>query len=156
MIPYAQPSDSLTDALARLQTHVDELPGRLMTLPPDELTEKRPGKWSRKEVLGHLIDSAINNLQRFTEAYSATDELVIRPYNQNELVEANHYHTRSLPQLLDLWISLNEQIDYVATQLPANALVLPVRHAGSGPTNRDVSWLISDYVAHLEHHLRTL
>src|SRR4030095_2595683 len=34
-----------------------------------------PGKWSKKEILGHLIDSATNNHQRFVRT-QMTEELI--------------------------------------------------------------------------------
>ena len=44
-------------------------PLRLATIS-DEIASYQPatGRWSKKEILGHLIDSAANNHQRFVRA----------------------------------------------------------------------------------------
>ena len=55
------------------------------------LHKRASEKWSQKEMLGHLIDSGINNLQRFTEVQFETKSYRIRDYNQNELPKANNY-----------------------------------------------------------------
>jgi len=61
-----------------------------------------PDKWSRKEILGHLIDSAINNLQRFTVIQYEIKPFQIHSYNQDELVRANLYQTADTKDLLEL------------------------------------------------------
>ena len=55
------------------------------------ILEEKPesGKWSKKEILGHLIDSAINNIQRFTEIQNSEKPYVIKTYNSDALVNAN-------------------------------------------------------------------
>jgi|TARA_R110000737_G_scaffold264685_1_gene272514 hypothetical protein len=62
-----------------------------------------PKKWSKKEILGHLIDSGINNLQRFTEIQFSDRPYVIRKYNQNELVIVNDYQNAEIKEILDFW-----------------------------------------------------
>src|ERR1700748_332617 len=65
-------------------------------------------KWSKKEVIGHLIDSAQINLQRFVRCtYSENFKLV---YDQVEWVEAQHYQEADIDELLILWKALNMQI----------------------------------------------
>ncbi len=59
-------------------------------------------KWSKKEILGHLIDSGINNLQRFTEIQFLEKPYKIRPYNQDELVKANNYQNKNSQELFEL------------------------------------------------------
>jgi hypothetical protein len=55
-------------AMQQLEVYIESFPGKLKQFSSEELL-KRPaqGKWSKQEILGHLIDSAINNLKRFTE-----------------------------------------------------------------------------------------
>ena len=153
---YAQPTGSITDALHRLRQHIDEVPTRLQVLPEAELTQHTPGKWSRKEVLGHLIDSALNNLKRFTDAQFADGMYTIQPYNQNKSVVVNHYQALPLPHLVSLWSSLNRQIVYVAEAIPAVVLNQPVLLEPVINPEHTLCWLIEDYVAHLEHHMITL
>ena len=60
-------------------------------------------KWSKKEILGHLIDSGINNLQRFTEIQFENKPYRIRNYKQKELVKANDYKKSDIKELLNFW-----------------------------------------------------
>ena len=153
---YAQPTSFITDALHRLRRHIDDVPTRLQILSAAELTQHTPGKWSRKEILGHLIDSALNNLKRFTDAQFADGIYSIHPYNQNKLVVVNHYQALPLTHLLTLWCSLNMQIVYVAESIPAASLNQPVLIGPVINPEQTLCWVIEDYVAHLEHHLTTL
>ncbi|WP_420147363.1 DinB family protein [Spirosoma sp.] len=144
------------DALNRLRNHIADVPSRVVLRSAAELTKKMRGKWSRKEILGHLIDSAVNNLKRFTDAQFADGPYPIQPYRQDELVRVNHYQELPLAHLLTLWQSLNTQILYVAEATPAEALAQPVHINTSDVKEYTLGWLIEDYVAHLEHHLKTL
>ena len=67
-------------------------------------------RWSKKEILGHLIDSGINNLQRFTEIQFQNKPYQVRKYKQEELVKANDYQNADTKQLLDFWLALNYRI----------------------------------------------
>ena len=67
-------------------------------------------KWSKKEILGHLIDSGINNLQRFTEIQFENKPYKIRKYNQDELVKANEYQNSETEEIADFWLSINNRI----------------------------------------------
>ncbi len=154
---YAQPTGSITDARHRLQQHIEQVPGRLSALSETELTQQVPGKWSRKEILGHLIDSALNNLKRFTDAQFVDGVYQIQGYNQINLVVANRYQELPLSYLLTLWSVLNTQILYVTETIPAETLARPVQFGTAEPAEQQtLGWLIEDYVAHLEHHLQTL
>ncbi|WP_461134069.1 DinB family protein [Spirosoma lituiforme] len=144
------------DSLDRLATYVDQVPVHLRSLPDDQLLNQQPGKWSRKEILGHLIDSAINNLKRFTDAQFADDSYLVQPYNQDELVKLNKYQCAPLEHLLILWQSLNRQLIIVTRSIPVNALSRPVQFGQIDMEPRTLEWLVHDYVAHLEHHLKTL
>lgn len=144
------------DALHRLRNHITEVPTRLATQSATELTRKAAEKWSRKEILGHLIDSAINNLKRFTDAQFADGPYQVQPYNQNQLVIVNQYQQLPLEHLVTLWQSLNTQIIYAAEAIPVETLAQPIRLVTTDDTGHTLAWLIEDYVLHLEHHLKTL
>lgn len=153
---YPQPTGSIADALQRLRFHLMDVPSRLTILSATELIDKTPGKWSRKEILGHLIDSAINNLKRFTDAQSIDEPYLIRGYNQDKLVVANQYQNLPVDHLLALWKSLNTQIIYVVEAIAVESLARTVHSGDPESTTFTLGWLIEDYVAHLEHHLKTL
>lgn len=156
MTTYAQPTGSIADALHRLRNHIGQVPERLNALPEADLTQHAPGKWSRKEILGHLIDSALNNLKRFTDAPLSDGPYVLQGYRQDDLVQINRYQQLPLAHVLTLWSSLNTQVIYVTEALPIDVLSKPIRFSQPDVPDRTLGWLIEDYVAHLEHHLKTL
>ena len=67
-------------------------------------------KWSKKEIIGHLIDSSIHNLVRFTEINYSEKPYIYRTYNQNDLIKINHYQEMDNDELIQLWYNLNNQI----------------------------------------------
>ena len=75
-----------------------------------------PDKWSRKEILGHLIDSAGNNLQRFIRTQYEDEPSII--YDQDTWVRLNNYQEATLSKLIDLWRLLNEQILRIIESTP--------------------------------------
>jgi len=113
-----------------------------------------PEKWSKKEILGHLIDSAINNLQRFTEIQFAPKPYQIRSYRQVELVKANNYQSASARDLTILWQAVNRRIQQVILLQTELTLAFPII-LGNGDS-ADLAFLIRDYVDHLEHHLNQI
>ncbi len=118
------------------------------------LFKKAKTSWSKKEILGHLIDSGINNLQRFTEIQFATQPYSLCGYQQNELVIANDYHNTHTPELLVCWSSLNKRIVHVISRLSQEQLIFKIEKDDK-PIG-DLNFLIEDYVRHLEHHLRQI
>ena len=72
---------------------VDEAASRMMSIPEEQTgLRPAPGKWSRKEILGHLIDSAVNNQARFVRA-QLQDDLVFDGYDQDAWVRVQRYNT---------------------------------------------------------------
>ena len=69
-----------------------------------------PNKWSKKEILGHLCDSAINNINRFIKIQYEEQPFVIQSYNQNQWVIFQNYQERPLDEILNLFLALNKQI----------------------------------------------
>lgn len=126
-------------------------------LSPDELLQPlAPGKWSRQQVLGHLIDSAVNNLKRFTEAQFKDQPYEVIPYSQDWLVALNHYQRLPVQHLLALWQSLNRQIIYVVQNMPPDKLAYKVKPQYNQTGTQTLQWLICDYVAHMQHHIRAM
>ena len=152
--------DGSTDtsaAMLRLETLISFVKEKYQSLPSDELLKApAPGKWSKQQVLGHLVDSVINNLKRFTDAQLQEQPYTIIAYQQDGLMQVNAYQKLPLQHLLNLWQSLNQQIVYVVRNMPADKLAYKVQPQYNQTGNQTLAWLICDYVAHMEHHLRSM
>jgi hypothetical protein len=105
---------------------------------------------------GNRNKPALNNLKRFTEAQFGPEPYTFVSYRQNELVMVNAYQNLPAEHLLRLWQALNRQILYVVRDLPEAAQQRKVLVKGSDGPPHTLSWLIQDYVGHMEHHFRTL
>jgi len=110
-----------------------------------------PHKWSKKEILGHLCDSALNNLQRFTEVQYEPKPYYLRIYKQNKLVLANRYQDAPIEQILSLWLALNRQI--IALMKYQTAETLNYELVTGDLQSRSLKWLMEDYGSHTEHHV---
>ena len=124
---------------------------KLRALSEDEVMHSRgAGKWVRKEILGHLIDSAVNNHQRFVRA-QMTDRLVWPGYEQDRWVTAQNYRERPWTEIVSLWEEMNRHLAHVMANVPADRLG---RKCVIGDDEAvTLEWLMSDYVRHLRHHL---
>jgi len=140
-------------AMQQLEIYIETFPIKLEQFSSEELLMRpAPGKWSKQEILGHLIDSAINNLKRFTEIQFLPQPYTVISYQQNELVIVNDYQNLPLQHLLDLWQVLNRQIVFVVKVIPDDKLNYPVDPQYESKEMKTLGWIIGDYVAHIEHH----
>ncbi|HEX6715558.1 MAG TPA: DinB family protein [Pyrinomonadaceae bacterium] len=129
----------------------------------DEQSRKKnsPDDWAPIEVLGHLIDSAANNHQRFVRA-QFTEDLVFPGYDQDEWISSQRYHDESWRDVLQLWSSYNQHLLHVVSVIPEDDLTKP----RSSHTLDEIAfklvdknepatleYLIRDYVDHLRFHL---
>ncbi len=139
--------------ITRLQQLAAQMPERLHQFSAEELAHKpAPGKWSKKEILGHLCDSALHNWQRFYYAQLAQGTYSFQRYPQDDLVLLNQYQSLPAGQIASLWASLNRQIVAVLENLPSAKWEQPVQLPNGGE-QVTLQWLIEDYLLHLEHHL---
>lgn len=111
-------------------------------------------KWSKKEILGHLIDSAIHNLVRFTEINYVEKPYHHRPYSQIDLVNLNQYQAMDTDELIQLWLSLNKQIIRVFKNVDDKALDFQI--IMNDQSVIDLRFLMTDYVEHLEYHMNQI
>jgi len=111
-------------------------------------------KWSKKEILGHLIDSAINNIIRFTEIQTFEKPYEIRTYNQDELVKSNHYQNKNSDELIELWTNLNLHILHIVKNQTKETLAYQLILPNGKQT--DLQFLIQDYFDHLYYHLNQI
>jgi len=108
------------------------------------------GGWSRKQVLGHLIDSASNNHQRFVRA-ALQGSLDFPGYDQQQWVRVQAVDEAPWQVLVALWASYNRHLSHVVAHLPAAQLAAPCRIASAEPVT--LRFLAEDYLRHLRHHL---
>lgn len=108
------------------------------------------GGWSRKQVMGHLIDSASNNHQRFVRA-ALQLSLEFPAYDQNGNVRVQAPQEADWEMLVSLWASYNRYLAHIIARLPASKLST-VCHIGSGGP-KSLDFIATDYVEHLLHHL---
>ena len=113
-----------------------------------------PNKWSKKEIIGHLIDSAQINLQRFVR--STYSENFTLTYDQVEWVDAQHYISAEIEELLELWRLLNRQIIRVLENYPTHRLQIQSDTGKTAVCFHTVEHLAQDYVNHLNHHLKSI
>lgn len=111
------------------------------------------GGWSRKQILGHLIDSASNNHQRFVRAM-LSDELRWPSYDQSGCVRVERFEDARWSDLLSFWTGYNRFLAHVLAGVPEdkrNTLCF----IGNNP-QMTLEQLAVDYIKHMEHHLEQL
>jgi hypothetical protein len=147
--------DRLRDSVEAAYPRLSAISDADAAIPP------APGKWSPKQVIGHLIDSASNNHQRFVRA-NFTDDMIFGGYDQEKWVALGNYPSAPWTSLLSLWREFNLQIARVMDSTPASVRDMPrTRHnlhqvawtAVSESEPATLGYFMNDYVDHLEHHL---
>ena len=133
---------------AELNNVIDKHLSGLQAMPESKYTYKHsPRKWSKKEILGHLVDSAQNNIRRFIVAqYEDCPRIV---YSQDDWVSITNYQEYSLPDLISLWYLLNKHICHVLRYVPENS----ENRESETSDLHSIRWLAQDYIRHLLHHL---
>ena len=112
----------MTDTIARFEEILKTVPKRLVDLGDDAAARKAdPNRWSKKEILGHLIDSAANNHQRFVRA-QRVPHLELPSYEQEFWVSTQAYATEPWPDLVNFWLLFNRHLLHVVKAMPATVL----------------------------------
>jgi hypothetical protein len=135
-----------------LRSIVNEFTLKIQKLSKDEFDAKPlPEKWSKKEVLGHLIDSAQNNLRRFVVGqYDTADKII---YDQDFWVTANGYQQMNQQEIILLWKLINERICAILLNMPLQNYGREVNTGKDAVQLRTLEWLADDYVKHMKHRL---
>lgn len=138
-------SDRLLQVIAEAKDHI-------IAISESEWSVKvAPEKWSRKEMLGHLVDSAANNHIRFVRAQLADDVFTGDAYEQNFFVTAQKYAEANTQELIQLWYSYNRHLASVIRHINPDKLNVSCHIGPYEPA--PLSFVVTDYVTHLEHHL---
>lgn len=140
------------EALNRLQYIINKAPTILSELNEVEMSKKIfPAKWSKKEILGHLIDSATNNHHRFVRGQFENNPEI--SYDQNKWNEFSFYQEIDSRQIIKFWTQYNIQLLEIIKRIPKDRLNSQIR---IGTSLLTLEFLIIDYVDHLEHHLKQI
>ena len=125
------------------------------SITKDEWFKKsNPSKWSKLQILGHLIDSALTNLRRFVMTQYAPEQKII--YHQDEWVDIQKYQRGDVEELIELWRLLNLQIARVMHTIPDDRLQNLCDTGKDQTEYHSLAFLIADYVEHLKHHLKQI
>lgn len=145
----------MKNTIQELQALVSEYSTKFNAISEIDFSNKPlPNKWSKKEVLGHLIDSAQNNLRRFIVAQYEPQPKIV--YDQDFWVNANGYQQMKKEEIIILWKLINERICAVLGSMPeANVK----KESNTGKTEvqlHSLQWLAEDYIKHMKHHLNQI
>jgi hypothetical protein len=145
---------NMIQAPSRLEKILNETPKKLLSYSEDQASAKaNPKKWSKKEILGHLIDSAANNHQRFVRM-QIENNIHLPQYQQDEWVNIQHYNSRNWIDLVKFWLIFNTHILHIMKTVDETKLL----NAGEFPEYgiKTLQFLIDDYVDHMEHHMKAI
>jgi hypothetical protein len=142
-----------------MQTTIDHLERiigiytrRLQALPANTYALRpAPEKWSKQEILGHLVDSAQNNIRRFIVAQYEENPVI--PYDQDQWVRLSGYREYLPDNLIELWALLNRHLVMVLRQIGPEAAQ---RKCSMGGQLQTLLWVAADYTNHLLHHLHQI
>jgi hypothetical protein len=138
--------------LIKLREVLRTMPGRLEGLSQEQVeTRPAPAKWSPKEELGHLIDSAANNHQRIVRA-QMENGLALPRYEQGRWVSIHDYQNRDWKELIGLWLAFNRQLIAATEAVPSSAWSHTLTIGGGEPVT--LQFVFDDYLVHMLHHLK--
>jgi hypothetical protein len=130
---------------------VEDAAGSLRSISESEAGMKpEPNRWTKKEVMGHLIDSAANNHQRFVRGQQVV-ELVLPAYEQEKWVSIQDYNNSPWLELIELWRFYNLHLAHVIRRMPAEKLAVVCKIGSNQPV--PLGHIVDDYLRHLKHHL---
>jgi len=154
--------NSIEHFLSGFRQTIETAALRLRDIPEGQSrVSKTEDKWSPKEIIGHLIDSASNNHHRFVRAQLGS-ELVFQGYEQAEWVKKQRYNEEPWDQLIQLWKHYNLHLAHLISVIPEQTLrqSRPQHNLDriafetiDKEQSATLEYFVRDYVAHLRHHL---
>ena len=159
---YMSTPNSYEEFLRSFRETIVSATARLRDIPEENSRHRSsPDGWAPIEILGHLIDSAANNHQRFVRA-QFTDDLVFPGYEQDQWVSSQKYREESWSDVIQLWSAYNLHLVHAVSVIPEDVLT-----KSRSPHTLDqiafvfvdknepatLEYLIRDYLVHLRHHL---
>ncbi|MEH7460381.1 DinB family protein [Bacillus sp. JJ1127] len=117
--------------------------------------KRTPTKWSKKEILGHLCDSATVNHKRFVDILTSKDKVTLTGYDQDLWVQAHHYQQSfSSNAVLKVWKTINMQIIKLLNNVQDEQWQLACKLQNEQEVT--LEWLVTDYIDHMNHHLHQI
>src|SRR5262245_9144157 len=143
-----------TDVAGELLGVVEAAAESLRRISDPEASQRSAlGTWSKKEILGHMVDSAANNHHRFVRAQQA-QELTFPAYEQEHWVSSQGYEERPWPELIDLWRLYNRHLAHIISRIADEKLAVMCAIGADKPVS--LGYIVEDYLVHLKHHLQEL
>ena len=138
-----------------LSTLIHQTAAKFSAITEEQWSHKSsPSIWSKKEILGHLIDSAMNNLRRFVVTqYQQNDKIY---YWQDEWVAFQEYQHAPTEEVIELWKLLNLQICRTIDNMPSEKLEYTCDTGKTAEQLHTLEFLIDDYIVHMQHHLKDI
>lgn len=144
----------MTELAKQFESHLAAIDAALNAVHPNLAAMPwRAGGWTRKQIVGHLCDSAANNRQRFVRA-SIDGKYTGPGYEQDVWVDAHGYADTDWKTLLRWWQVEHEILKAVVARIPADRLETSCTVADNAPVT--LRFLIEDYIAHQRHHLQQI
>lgn len=139
-------------ALEKLHYIVEKVPKLLSQISEEKISEKpSPNKWSKKEIIGHLIDSATNNHHRFIRGQF--EDIPDIRYDQDEWNKYSFYQQMDSKQIILFWTIYNKQLIEIIKRIKIDNLKKKIK---VGDNLLTIEFLFNDYVEHMEHHLKQI
>lgn len=144
---------------------LDETEKKLRSITESASGLKRaPNKWSVKEILGHLVDSSVNNMCRFVNGQYQND-LSFPGYDQDKWIALQNYQAAKWEFIIDMWKLNNAQMIRILESMPDQVRTRKHDHHNfdviewkevpqSEPATLD--YLIRDYYGHMKYHLEQI
>ncbi len=148
-------TDLLKSSAAELREVVGLTVAKLESIAGEPDLAKRPSplKWSRKEILGHLIDSACNNQQKFVRMMQQND-LKFPGYQQDQWVLLQNWALADYANMVTLWKTYNQHIAWLIENVDPKHLDNTITINDTGPFT--LKFIMPDYVEHLKHHVKQI
>jgi hypothetical protein len=140
-------ANAFSTDIKELRDMLDDVPADLANVP------WRVGGWTRKQILGHLLDSAANNRQRFVRA-SIEGSYAGPSYAQDAWVAAHGYADLSWKTLVDWWNVEHDILLAVVERIPEERMSVLCTVGDNPPVT--LRYLIEDYTRHQFHHFEQI
>jgi hypothetical protein len=145
----------MQQVVEQLEAIVNEYSAKFLNLSEEVMSFKPAAdKWSKKEIIGHLIDSAQNNIRRFVTAQYQTNPHVV--YEQDIWVSTQHYRDYNTAALINLWQLLNKHIVIVLKNMPVEKYQQQCNTGKEKDELHTLEFLATDYITHHLHHLKQI